>query len=107
MTSFFKKNPKLYRHGDLLIKRVDQIPVNAISLSTNIIAHGENGNTHQLHGSHQVFETPDKQTYFQAKQEISLKHQEHNTLKISKGNYVIIHEREHNPFKDIQVEVLD
>ena len=103
----FKKKPNLYRHGDLLIKRVDQIPVNAILLSTNIIAHGEDGNTHQLRGSHQVFETPDKQMYFQANQEISLEHQEHDTLKISKGNYVIIHEREHNPFKDIQEEVLD
>ena len=103
----FKKKPNLYRHGDLLIKRVEQIPVNAISLSTNIIAHGEDGNTHQLRGSHQVFETPDKQMYFQANQEISLEHQEHDTLKISKGNYVIIHEREHNPFKDIQEEVLD
>ena len=103
----FKKNPKLYRHGDLLIKRVDQIPVNAISLSTNIIAHGENGNTHQLHGSHQVFETPDKQMYFQANQEISLEHQEHDTLKISKGKFVILRERAHNPFKDIQEEVLD
>ena len=107
MVFWFKKKPNLYRHGDLLIKRVEQIPVNAISLSTNIIAHGENGNTHQLHGSHQVFETPDKQMYFQANQEISLEHQEHDTLKISKGNYVIIHEREHNPFKDIQEEVLD
>ena len=103
----FKKKPNLYRHGDLLIKRVEQIPVNAISLSTNIIAHGENGNTHQLHGSHQVFETPDKQMYFQANQEISLEHQEHDTLKISKGNYVILHEREHNPFKNIQEEVVD
>ena len=114
MTSFFKKNPKLYRHGDLLIKRVDQIPVNAILLSTNIIAHGENGNTHKLHGSHQVYGTHSSQnyriiepTYFQAKEEISLKHQEHSTLKIEKGNYVIVHEREYDPFKGIEQEVID
>ena len=105
--SLFRKEPKLYRHGDLLLRQVDEIPKYAQQLSTNIIAHGEDGNTHQLCGSHQVFETPDKQMYFQANQEISLEHQEHDTLKISKGNYVIIHEREHNPFKDIQEEVLD
>ena len=103
----FKKKPKIYRHGDLLIRQVKKIPESATQLSTSIIAHGENGNTHQLHGSYQVFETPDKQIVFQAKQDLSLKHQEHSMLKISKGNYVVVHEREHNPFKNIQEEVID
>ena len=99
--------PKLYRHGDLLIRQVDEIPESATQLSTNIIAHGENGNTYKLHGSHQVYETPDKQILFTAEQDVSLKHQEHNTLKISKGNYVIIQEREFVPFKNIEQEVID
>ena len=99
--------PKLYRHGDLLLRQVDEIPVYAQQLSTNIIAHGENGNTHKLHGSHQVYETPDKQILFEAGQDVSLKHQEHNTLKISKGNYVVVHEREYNPFENVSVEVSD
>ena len=112
--SLFRKEPKLYRHGDLLLRQVDEIPKYAQQLSTNIIAHGENGNTHKLHGSHQVYGTHSSQnyriiepTYFQAKEEISLKHEEHSTLKISKGNYVIVHEREHNPFKGIEQEVID
>ena len=114
MISWPWKKPKLYRHGDLLIRQVDKIPESATQLSTNIIAHGENGNTHKLHGSHQVYGTHSSQnyriiepTYFQAKEDISLKHQEHATLKISKGNYVIIHEREYEPFKDIEQEVID
>ncbi len=41
MTSFLKKNLKHYRHGDLLIKQVAQIPQSAIPLSTSIIAEGE------------------------------------------------------------------
>ena len=107
MISWPWKKPKLYRHGDLLIRQVDKIPESATQLSTNIIAHGENGNTHKLHGSHQVYETPDNQMLFTAKQDVSLKHQEHNTLKISKGNYVVVHEQEYNPFKNIQEEVID
>jgi len=103
----FKKKPKLYRHGDLLIRQIKKIPESATQLSTSIIAHGENGNTHKLHGSHQVYEMPDKQILFEAKQDLSLKHQEHSMLKISKGNYVVVHEREHNPFKNIQEEVID
>ena len=103
----FKKKPKLYRHGDLLIRQVKKIPESATQLSTSIIAHGENGNTHKLHGSHQVYEMSDKQILFEAKQDLSLKHQEHSMLKILKGNYVVVHEREHNPFKNIQEEVID
>ena len=104
----FRKKLNIFRHGDLLIREVTTIPSNATPLSTNIIAMGEkSGHNHKLYGKHQVWETPDKQIYFQANQEISLKHQEHNTLKISKGNYVIINEREYNPFKDIQVGVED
>ena len=107
MISWPWNKPKLYRHGDLLIRQVDKIPESATQLSTNIIAHGENGNTHKLHGSHQVNETPDNQILFTAKQDVSLKHQEHSTLKISKGNYVIIQEREFIPFKNIEQEVID
>jgi len=110
----FKKKPKIYRHGDLLIRQVKEIPC-AIRLDTNIIAEGEvTGHNHKLYGSYQVWGTHSSQnhriivpTYFQAKEEISLKHQEHNTLKISKGNYVILHEREYDPFKNIQQEVVD
>ena len=107
--------PKFYRHGDLLLKQVDKIPESATPMKTNIIAEGEvTGHNHKLYGSHQVYGTHSSQnwriiepTYFQAKEDISLKHQEHSTLKISKGNYVIVHEREHNPFKNIEQEVID
>ena len=106
--------PKLYRHGDLLIKQIDHIPLSAKPLSTSIIAEGEiTGHNHKLYGSHQVYGTHSQNpriiepTYFQAKEDISLKHQEHNTLKISKGNYEVVHEREYDPFKDIEQEVID
>ena len=107
MISWPWKKPKIYRHGDLLIRQVKKIPESATQLSTNIVAHGENGHSHKLHGSHQVYEIPDKQILFEAKQDLFLKHQEHNTLKISKGNYVVVHEREYNPFKNIEQEVID
>ena len=45
MISWFKKifgiEPKFFRHGDLLIRKVSSIPKNAIPTSTNIIAEGE------------------------------------------------------------------
>ena len=104
----FRKKLNIFRHGDLLIREVSTIPSNAIPLSTNIIAMGEKtGHNHQISGPAQVYETPDKQKYFQANKEIFLKHQEHNSLRIQAGRYVIISEREYDPFEDIQVWVED
>ena len=101
-------NPRLFRHGDLLICEMGFVPSFAKPIPTNIIAEGEKtGHNHELHGSHQIYETPDNQIFFNAKKELFLKHPEHNTLKISKGNYIIIHEREFNPFKNIEEPVFD
>ena len=112
MISWFKKifgiKPKLFRHGDLLIRKVSSIPKTAILTSTNIIAEGERrGHNHQIVGSHQVFETLDKQLYFEAKQDVILKHPDHNTLDIPKGRYIVEHQRRYDPFEDTQEEVMD
>ena len=98
---------KIFRHGDLLIREIWSIPSDAVQKSTNIIAEGEKtGHNHQLVGSHQIFETGEV-TYFEAKQELSIEHPEHNTIQIPKGNYKILHEREYNPLKNIEKEVID
>ena len=112
MISWFKKifgiKPKLFRHGDLLIRKVSSIPKTAILTSTNIIAEGEKiGHNHELKGSQQVFETLDKQLYFEAKQDVILKHPDHNTLDIPKGRYIVEHQRRYDPFEDTREEVMD
>ena len=107
MISWPWKKPKIYRHGDLLIRQVKKIPEHATQLSTNIIAHGENGHTHKLHGSHQIYETVDNQKHFEAMQELEIKHPEHNTIIIPKGIYTVVHERSFNPCEDIEIEVID
>ena len=92
----------------MLLRKVPSIPKTAIPTSTNVIAEGEiSGHQHVLKGSHQVFETLDKQLYFEAKQDVILKHPEHNTLDIPKGCYVVEQQRRYNPFEDIQEEVVD
>ena len=112
MISWFKKifgiKPRFFRHGDLLIRKVSSIPKTAILTSTNIIAEGEKiGHNHELKGSQQVFETLDKQLYFQAEEHVLIKHPDHNTLDIPEGQYIIEHQRRYNPFEDVQEEVLD
>ena len=112
MISWFKKifgiKPRFFRHGDLLIRKVSSIPKTAILTSTNIIAEGERrGHNHRIVGFHQVFETLDKQLYFQAEEHVLIKHPDHNTLDIPEGQYIIEHQRRYNPFEDVQEEVLD
>jgi hypothetical protein len=84
------------------------MPSTAKPISTNIIAEGEkSGHNHVLNGSHQIYQTDDKQMYFEAKQELKIEHPEHNTIMIPKGIYTVVHEISWNPFEDREVEVLD
>tara|TARA_B100000678_G_scaffold229891_1_gene198197 strand:+ start:136 stop:441 length:306 start_codon:yes stop_codon:yes gene_type:complete len=99
---------EVFRQGDQLIREISSIPSTAKPISTNIIAEGEkSGHNHVLNGSHQIYETDDKQMYFEAKQELKIEHPEHNTIMIPKGIYTVVHEISWNPFEDREVEVLD
>ena len=104
-----QRTDRIFRQGDLLISRVEEIPTNAVAKSTNVIATGEKKfHQHQLIGSHKIFETPDSGTiYFEAKEEVSLDHPEHNKISIPKGLYTVTHERSHNPFDLVYEEVFD
>lgn len=99
---------EVFRQGDQLIREISSIPSTAKPISTNIIAEGEkSGHNHVLNGSHQIYETDDKQMYFEAKQELKIEHPEHNTIIIPKGIYTVVHERSFNPCEDIEIDVID
>ena len=100
---------RIFRHGDLLIRGVRQIPTDAIAKSTNVIATGEQKNhQHQLIGDHKIFEIPDYGTiYFEAKEEVSLDHPEHSKIQIPKGVYTVVHERSFSPFEQRDEDVFD
>ncbi len=99
---------KLFRQGDQLIREISSMPSTAKPISTNIIAEGEkSGHNHVLNGSHQIYQTDDRQMYFEAKQELKIEHPEHNTIMIPKGIYTVVKEVSWNPFEDREVEVLD
>ena len=112
MISLFDKS-KFFRHGDLLIVKISSIPKSASQTSTNIIAVGEKtGHNHELNGSHQIYElgypTLNGVTgYFAAKQDLEVKHPEHNTIQIPKGNYAVVHEREYNLLNNFEIRVVD
>ena len=119
----------LYRHGDLLITRINAVPQSAINISSKIIAEGEvSGHKHKLVGqatvriitgkevNHTIIERVESgdvsinripELYFSASEDVKLTHEEHKTLELPKGSYKVTKEREFNPFEDLTTEVLD
>ena len=133
MFNFSKKpNAKmhnLYRHGDLLITRINAVPQSAINISSKIIAEGEvSGHKHKLVGQATIGILPGREAgttiigrvesgdvsinripelYFSASEDVKLTHEEHKTLELPRGSYKVTKEREFNPFEDLTTEVLD
>ena len=91
----------IFRHGDLLIKRIGELPANLTKLKTTVLAEGETtGHKHKLVGQQvQVFKDSNQQMYVELKEPAQLVHEEHKTIDLDAGNYVIIHEREFEPFE--------
>lgn len=106
--------PEIYRHGDLLLTRVDSIPKNAVPLNSLTLAEGEvTGHHHTFtSGSVQLFApalvTEDVQKYIEVKtKEASLTHQEHKKIDVPQGQYKMTVEREYSPVDKVIRQVLD
>lgn len=98
----------MYRHGDLLLKRAT-IPEEAQEVKDMVLAYGETtGHRHRLVGQVQVFES-NSQKYIQVKQgaQVQLVHEEHHPIQIESGDYVVVHEREFEPFLSLIRQVRD
>jgi len=101
------ENGKIFRHGDLLIREVTEFPKNLRKTDSNVIAEGEvTGHLHKLDGDHKIYDgIVDK--FFEAFEEVNLTHDEHKMLKIPKGKYIVLNEREYNPWDEDIQEVYD
>jgi len=99
------------RHGDLLIKSVSAIPVKGVvSVVGNVLAVGETTNhKHALRGMVQMYANVGQQevSYFEAKEDTVLTHEEHKPIEIPLGTYQVIREREFSPFEEAIKQVVD
>jgi len=102
-----KEQGRILRHGDILFREVTDIPKNARNIKSDIVAMGEKtGHHHKLVGAFQMYESTENGQavkYIDISQQTRLTHQEHNTLDIPQGKYVIVNEREYDPFSDVSV----
>ena len=100
-------NNQILRHGDLLLKTVKDIPEKAVKLGTDTLQEGEvTGHRHRLKGDFDIL-IENNQKFVNAKSELELVHEEHNTIQIPIGKYVLFQEREFDLFDELYKEVLD
>ena len=127
----------MYRHGDLLIRKINAMPPTAFPIpkqkthnfpTGSTLAEGEiSGHKHQLIGNGQVYVGMDyirraripeaaslahsindiNELWFKAEDDLEIVHEEHKTLEIPKGIYKVTKEQEFNPFKEMNEKILD
>ena len=97
----------LLRHGDLLLKTIETLPKNAKKLNTDTLQEGEvTGHKHRLQGDFEIL-IQNNQKFVNAKSQLELVHEEHNTIQIPIGMYVLVQEREFDLFDLFEREVYD
>lgn len=100
------KKPIHYRQGDVLIERIDSLPAKRTKIAREngrvILAHGEvTGHAHaisdeacDLYRSEQEADV----TFLEVQAAVAaLKHDEHSTIPLARGNYRVTRQREYSP----------
>jgi len=91
---------KQYRHGDLLIIEVENIPESAKKVKHKILSEGEvTGHAHRLTGKASVFEDTDGTLYFNAVADATVTHEEHGTIPLAPGIHKVIRQREYDYYE--------
>lgn len=98
---------KIYRHGDVLVLEVKEIPTEATKekrAGDIILAHGEvTGHAHRIKEKKaQTFVLGDKR-YLIIDREAALTHEEHNRIDLPQGNYEVRIQRAYTPEAIVRV----
>ena len=92
----------MYRHGDLLILKVDEISkVN--KREDKILAEGEvTGHHHQLQGNATIYGKQEGIQFVEIVDPTQLVHEEHKAIDLQPGNYKVFRQREYDYMPDLQ-----
>lgn len=89
----------MYRQGDVLVYKVEEIPEWAEKTDNRILAWGEaTGHHHSLVGECEVYELKNE-LFFYVADEVVITHQEHDQIVIPAGTYKSVIQREYDPVK--------
>jgi len=87
---------KLYRQGDILFKKIEDLPFNLTQKQSGVVAEGElTGHAHVIE-SGAVFELINSSDLFvEANHKTRVVHDEHFPIQLEEGNYMVIRQREY------------
>lgn len=88
----------MWRQGDLLIIKVNEIPKDSVGRYSKVLAEGERtGHTHLLDGG-EIYEK-EGTLYFSVPEGVQavLNHPEHKSISFKEGKYIVIRQREYLP----------
>lgn len=92
-----------FRQGDVLIQRVDSIPENAKPVARDrgrvVLAYGEvTGHAHAIAEAEvTMLEVDESIRYLDVQMEAFLRHEEHATVTLAPGKYIVRRQREYSP----------
>jgi hypothetical protein len=96
----------MYRQGDLLFRKVEKIPSNADVVKNGVILKGEaTGHAHKLVGGTVFSQSTGfmgngpRQMFLQVEKSGRVIHEEHRTIELEIGYYIVIRQREYNPYR--------
>lgn len=83
------------RHGDVILKKVDNIKGKGIKKKSEVLAEGEvTGHFHNLVSNQMLVSEHEGQKFVELTEPGNLTHQEHDTLEIPEGKYQVLIQRE-------------
>jgi len=92
------------RHGDVLLESTDAEPQNDKKLDHLVLAEGEiTGHAHRINGGNAsstalLYDHDDDQRLLEVKSEsVQLTHEEHNTVTVPQGTWIVRIQREYQP----------
>lgn len=97
---------RIYRQGDVLVAAINDIPsdVRQVPLDNGrlILAYGEvTGHAHVVIGDAELFTPADvaelEDRFLTVEQEAQIVHDEHSTIALPPGNYIVRRQREYSP----------
>ena len=93
----------IYRHGDLCIKSIKELPQGLKKLNHNILAEGEvTRHAHKLiEGDFTLYEDDKGTIYFRSETPVKIDHEEHGIKEIADDFYIVEREREFDPFEEV------
>ncbi|WP_427159618.1 hypothetical protein ACQFX9_26990 [Aliinostoc sp. HNIBRCY26] len=97
----------LYRHGDVLLRRIGTIPNHAQKRLGTVLAHGEvTGHSHRVQPSDAVqLWAHGNEMFLEVKQTgATLIHEEHRAIELPPGIYRVWKQREYRPDAYVEVE---